>query len=56
MIGVGLLMTGCEDSVAIDDMELDLVGLGGGGGAGDGASAGVGGFSNESGAVGAVGV
>ena len=56
IIGVGLLTTGCEASVAIEDIELDLAGLWGGGGAGDCMRTGVGGFSNERGADGAVGV
>lgn len=56
MTGVGLLITGWDDSVAIDDIEFDRVGLGGGGGAGEWPRAGVGGLSNVVGAVGAVGV
>ena len=56
IIGVGLLITGWEDSVAIDDMEFERVGLGGGGGNGDWAGNGVCGFSNDSGADTAVGV
>ena len=56
IIGVGLLIMGCEDSVAIDEMEFDRVGLGGGGGAGEYTAAGVGGLSKEAGAAGAVGV
>ena len=34
-VGVGLLATAWDDSVAMDDMEFDRVGLGGGGGAGE---------------------
>ena len=57
-VGVGLLPRAWEDSVAIEEMEFDRVGLGGGGGAGDadGASVGVGCFSKDTGAEVAVGV
>jgi len=57
MVGVGLLMIACDDSVAIEDIEFDRVGLGGGGGAGEAGNgnAGVGGLSNDGGAD-AVGV
>ena len=57
-VGVGLLPTICDDCVTIDEVEFDLVGLGGGKGAGDadGPGPGVGWLSNEGGAEAAVGV
>lgn len=55
-VGVGLLLTICDDCVATDDVELDLVGLGGGRGAGEGARTGVGCLSKVGGADAAVGV
>lgn len=57
-VGVGLFPTIKDDCVTTDDVELDLVGLGGGRGAGeaDGASRGVDGLSNDGGAFAAVGV
>ena len=56
-VGVGLLII-CDDCVATDDVELDLVGLGGGNGAGDaeGAKIGVLCLSKDTGAEAAVGV
>lgn len=56
-MGVGLLII-CDDCVAIEDVEFDLVGLGGGNGAGDaeGAKIGVVCRSKEAGADTAVGV
>jgi hypothetical protein len=55
-VGVGLLLIICDDCVAIDDVELDLLGLGGGSGAGEGASTGVHCLSKVGGADAAVGV
>ena len=55
-VGVGLLLIIWDDCVAIDDVELDLVGLGGGSGPGEGARIGVGCLSKVEGANGAVGV
>lgn len=57
-IGVGLLLTIWDDCVATDEVELDLVGLGGGKGLGEaeGASTGVDCFSKDGGAEAAVGV
>ena len=57
-VGVGLLLTIWDDCVATEEVELDLVGLGGGKGAGeaDGASLGVGCRSNAGGTETAVGV
>jgi len=55
-VGVGLLLIICDDCVAIDDVELDLLGLGGGSGAGEGTSTGVGCLSKVGGADAAVGV
>ena len=57
-VGVGLLPIIRDDWVTTEDVELDLVGLGGGSGAGeaDGASRGVDGLSNGGGAFAVVGV
>ena len=57
-VGVGLLLTTCDDCVTTEEVELDRVGLGGGRGIGDaeGASTGVACLSNDGGADAAVGV
>lgn len=57
-VGVGLLPMACEDSVAIEEIEFERVGLGGRGGAGDAEGGMVGGgcLSKDAGADVAVGV
>ena len=57
-VGVGLLLTACDDWVTMEDVELERVGLGGGRGTGeaDGANTGVGCLSKGGGADAAVGV
>ena len=57
-VGVGLLLTICDDCVTTEDVELERVGLGGGSGAGEavGAKIGVDCRSKGGGAEAAVGV